>query len=200
MSLNSRVIFTIQGAGLQEGSSFTVEVFQNDMPITASNFLDLCANHFYERQHIHRTIPDYLIQFGCKFSKEPGDARIGTGFAKENSEFKHVLTGEKLKRNARGCVEDEFKNPLCPKITNDEGTLAVANAGTPDSFGSQVIINLADNNFLDWWDDEVPSQCPVFGKICEGLDVVRKIGAVLARDDVPVHPVMIDRVEIVDAV
>jgi cyclophilin family peptidyl-prolyl cis-trans isomerase len=168
------------------------------MPVTASNFLDLCNKGFYARQHVHRTIPDYLIQFGCKFTQmeewDPKDPHIGTTFGLDPpNDFKNALTGEDLKRYSNGCIEDEWvDNPLCPKITNDEGTLAVANGGTPNSGGSQVIINLADNNFLDWWDDQVPNKCPVFGKVCEGMDVVRKIGAVLARDDVPVYGVKIE--------
>ena len=40
----------------------------------------------------------------------------------------------------RGCIEDEFKSPMYPKITNDCGTVAVANSGIPHSGGGQVIL------------------------------------------------------------
>ena len=37
--------------------SFTVELFVNEMPITASNFIDLAQSGFYNGLHFHRVIP-----------------------------------------------------------------------------------------------------------------------------------------------
>ena len=38
--------------------SFTVEVFQDQMPITSNNFMDLAKSGFYDGLHFHRVISD----------------------------------------------------------------------------------------------------------------------------------------------
>ena len=51
----------------------------------------------------------------------------------------------------------------------------MANSGDPDTGGSQFFINLKDNKHLDFFNGESESAHPVFGKITEGMDVLRKI-------------------------
>eukprot|EP00913_Durusdinium_trenchii_P029034 g27223.t1 len=55
------------------------EIFLEQMPITASNFIDLAKTGFYNGLHFHRVIPDFMDQFGCPFSKDPKSTRAGTG-------------------------------------------------------------------------------------------------------------------------
>ena len=40
--------------------SFKVELFVNEMPITASNFVDLAQSGFYNGMHFHRVIPNFV--------------------------------------------------------------------------------------------------------------------------------------------
>ena len=47
---------------------FTAEIFMEEMPITASNFLQLVKSGFYNGLHFHRVIPNFMIQFGCPHS------------------------------------------------------------------------------------------------------------------------------------
>jgi peptidylprolyl isomerase len=63
-------------------------------------------------------------------------------------------------------IKDEFTD----RNRNDRGTVAMANAG-PNTGGSQFFINLVNNNYLD-------KAHPVFGKVIEGMDVVKKMGEV----------------------
>jgi len=48
---------------------------------------------------------------------------------------------------ACGGIPDEFEGA----ISNDEGTLSMANTTDPRTGGSQFFINVVDNNFLDYW-------------------------------------------------
>ena len=75
------------------------------MPITTSNFIDLCQSGFYDGIHFHRVsascrpallrlllrlpspdppaavqvIPNFMNQFGCPNAKDPDSPRAGTG-------------------------------------------------------------------------------------------------------------------------
>jgi len=59
--------------------TFTAEIYQDKMPITAGNFVKLAKSGFYDGLHFHRVIKDFMIQFGCEFSKDPNSPRCGTG-------------------------------------------------------------------------------------------------------------------------
>ena len=45
--------------------SFTAEIFEDTMPITAGNFLKLVDDGFYNGLHFHRVIANFMVQFGC---------------------------------------------------------------------------------------------------------------------------------------
>ena len=155
---------------------FTAEIYKEEMPITASNFINLAKNGFYNGLHFHRVIPNFMIQFGCPNSKEPKHPRCGTGGPGYN-------------------IPDEFTQ----KITNAPGTLSMANTGAPNSGGSQFFINVADNNYLDWFNPRTPSKHPVFGKITEGFDVVLRCSKVPTVRDNPITPIEVVSVEIFEA-
>ena len=65
----------------------------------------------------------------------------------------------------------------------------MANTGQPNSGGSQFFINTVHNDYLDWF-SAGPSKHPVFGKITEGMDVVKQIEATpCGPNDRPMTPV-----------
>ncbi len=133
--------------------NFKVELFVDEMPITAGNFVELAKSGFYEGLHFHRVINNFMVQFGCPHSKDPKSNRAGTG------------------NSPKGNIQDEHLESA--KFSNEPGTLSMANAG-PNSGSSQFFINTAHNAYLDWW---TPGQSkhPVFGRVIEGMDVINKI-------------------------
>lgn len=133
--------------------TFKAEIFLAEMPITAKNFIDLAKSGFYDGLHFHRVIPNFMLQFGCPHSKDPDSPRAGTGGP------------------PHGNIQDEHTQ----KISNEPGTLSMANTGRPNSGGSQFFVNTVHNSFLDWFDTQTDSKHPVFGRVNEGMDVVKAI-------------------------
>lgn len=176
--------------------NFKLELFTDDMPITAWNFIDLAESGFYTGLHFHRVIKNFMNQFGCPFSRDPNSNRAGTGGPNPNTKYNVPGKGE-VTRNGEGCIPDEFRNPGCPKFSNEPGTLSMANTGQPNSGGSQFFLNTVHNSFLDFFDKSTPSQHPVFGKVVEGMDVVMKINTTQCdKNDRPKTPVKVTKITI----
>jgi cyclophilin family peptidyl-prolyl cis-trans isomerase len=156
--------------------SFIVEVYLDKMPITAKNFLDLAKSGFYDGLHFHRVIKGFMAQFGCPHSRDPKSSRAGTGGP------------------PHGTIPDE--HPPEHKLSNEPGTLSMANTGRPNSGGSQFFLNTVHNAYLDWFTPG-PSKHPVFGKVVGGWDVVQKIEATPTdAGDRPLTPVQVQRVTV----
>jgi len=190
---NPRVLFELEGA---VRGSFQVEAFVDQMPLTASNFLDLVQKGFYDGIHIHRVLRAFVGQFGCPHSRDPDHPAAGTGGPQGGTSFTIWGTDQVVTRDANGKIPDEHT----ARIPNTEMTLSMANRG-PNTGGSQVFINFKANPHLDWFNTSTPSAHPVFGVVREGLDVVRAVenaatGAASGRDR-PNPPIMIRRASIV---
>ncbi len=151
-----------------------VELFVDQMPITAGNFVKLAKSGFYNGLHFHRVINAFMLQFGCPHSKDPKSGRAGTGDGPD------------------GTIKDEF----AARLSNEVGTLSMANTGAPNSGSSQFFINTKHNAFLDWFSPGA-SKHPVFGKVVEGMDVVKKIETTPTdANDRPRTPVQMIRVTV----
>ncbi|MEJ2189179.1 MAG: peptidylprolyl isomerase [Acidobacteriota bacterium] len=156
--------------------TFKAEIFLEEMPITAGNFIELARSGFYDGLHFHRVIKDFMIQFGCPYSSDPDSARAGTGGP------------------PHGTIADEHLESA--KFSNEPGTLSMANTGRPNSGGSQFFINTANNAYLDWFSPG-PSKHPVFGKVTEGMEVIEAIGSTpTGAGDRPRTPVKMERITI----
>jgi cyclophilin family peptidyl-prolyl cis-trans isomerase len=156
--------------------TFEAEIYRDEMPVTANNFLKLVNMGFYDGLHFHRLIPGFMIQFGCEHSKQAGNPRAGTG------------------SSPLGNVADEFTE----RFSNEPGTLSMANTGRPNSGGAQFFVNTVHNSYLDWWDTRTPSKHPVFGKVVKGMDVVHAIENLGSRTGAPQKPVKMLSVKIVE--
>jgi cyclophilin family peptidyl-prolyl cis-trans isomerase len=55
------------------------------------------------------------------------------------------------------------------------------------------------NDFLDYFNPRTPSKHPVFGKVVEGMDVVKAIEAVPTTNDKPNDPVKVNTIEITES-
>jgi len=142
--------------------NFQIELYADKMPITAGNFVKLAKTGFYDGLHFHRVIDGFMLQFGCPHSKDPASRRAGTGDGPD------------------GTIQDE--HPPDAKLSNEPGTLSMANTGAPNSGSSQFFVNTVHNAYLDWFSPG-RSKHPVFGRVIEGMDVVHAIEKVETDDD-----------------
>ena len=119
---------------------------------------------------------------------------VGKGFY-DGIVFHRVIEGFMLQSgcpdgNGRGgpgyTIPDEFH----AELTHDsEGVLSMANSG-PNSGGSQFFVTLAPTAWLD-------GKHAVFGKVIEGIETVRTIGATgTGPGDRPLEPVVMEGVRI----
>ncbi len=131
--------------------TIVAELYDKDAPKTVANFEKLASEHYYDGVKFHRVIPDFMIQGGDPLSRDlpAGDRRIGTG-------------------GPGYTIPDELKgNPH----KHEEGALSMAHAG-PNTGGSQFFIVLSTPNTR-----HLNGVHTVFGKVVEGMDVVRQISA-----------------------
>ena len=153
-----------------------VELFMDQMPITAGNFVNLAKSGFYDGLHFHRVINGFMLQFGCPHSKDPNSSRAGTG------------------DSPNGTIQDEHT----ARLSNEPGTLSMANTGRPNSGSCQFFINTVHNSYLDWFTPGA-SKHPVFGKVIEGMDVVKKIETTkTGSGDRPISPVKMNKVTVME--
>lgn len=152
----------------------TVELYPDKAPITVKNFLAYVDDHFYDGTIFHRVVPGFVIQ--------------GGGFDKDMH-----------KKPTRPPIKNEAGNGL----KNEAGTIAMARTSVVDSATSQFYINLKDNPFLDHRDNTARGfGYAVFGRVVDGMGVVRKIAAVPRTRNgiyanVPVEPVVIKSIRVV---
>tara|TARA_B110000438_G_scaffold40639_1_gene40568 strand:- start:2768 stop:3409 length:642 start_codon:yes stop_codon:yes gene_type:complete len=134
--------------------SFEIVLYDDQVPYTVENFINLSKSGYYNETTFHRVLPNFMAQGG-----DPS----ATGAGNPGYRF-----------------SDEFHKDL---RHDSEGILSMANSGV-NSNGSQFFITFAPLPFLDAFDENnnlknctnMGVSChAVFGKVIKGMDIVKKI-------------------------
>jgi peptidyl-prolyl cis-trans isomerase A (cyclophilin A) len=177
---------SLAGSGVQAGEGkspvvlmstslgdIKIELNEAKAPITVKNFLAYVNSKFYDGTIFHRVIPNFMIQ--------------GGGFDKDMHQ-----------KPTNAAIKNEADNGL----KNDTGTIAMARTGDPNSATAQFFINVVDNAGLNRPKPDGYGYA-VFGKVIEGMEVVKKIENVktttkMPYQNVPVDPVIIKSVRVIE--
>lgn len=158
--LSLLTIPTLRAATLVDFSTtfggFEVQLYDDQTPITVSNFLSYVDAGLYDHSIIHRSIPGFILQ--------------GGGYDLSSSQLYTIPPGSPIQNE--------------PGISNVRGTIAMAKlGGDPNSATCQWFFNLADNSSnLDYQNGGFT----VFGRVLgNGMDVVDAMAAVPTYDATP---------------
>jgi len=152
-----------------------LELDAEKAPISVENFISYARDGHYDGTIFHRVINGFMIQGGG-------------------------MTSEMVEKPTRAPITNEARNMLKHRI----GTVAMARTSEIDSATAQFFINTADNKFLNHTgNNEQDFGYAVFGQVVDGMDVVYTIsqqatGSVGGHDDVPLEPVLIEAVTVLD--
>ncbi len=153
--------------------NIVLELDSTNAPGTVANFLKYVRSSFYNGTIFHRVIEGFMIQ--------------GGGHTEDMTE-----------KDTDPPINNEAYNGL----DNVPGSIAMAREDPPHTATSQFYINTVNNFFLNYVDstsDTSWGYC-VFGKVIEGMDVVKSIETVKTEtvgmyEDVPKTPIIINKAE-----
>jgi peptidyl-prolyl cis-trans isomerase A (cyclophilin A)/peptidyl-prolyl cis-trans isomerase B (cyclophilin B) len=154
---------------------FVIELLPDRAPLTCTNFLRYVKEGYYTGTLIHRVVSNFVIQGGG-----------------------HDATTYQLKP-----VHEAIFNESGNGLQNKRTMVGLARGDAPHSGNAQIYINLVDNPDLD----PLPTRWgyAVFGRVVQGMDVVERIGVTATgsfgpfKSDAPLKPVIIQKVEVIDA-
>jgi cyclophilin family peptidyl-prolyl cis-trans isomerase len=131
-----------------DAGTFTISLDRDKAPQTVNNFVFLSRYHAYDGVPFHRVIKDFVVQ--------GGDVAL---------------------KNGTGDAGYKFGDELPEPGDYEEGSVAMANSG-PDTNGSQFYIVTSANGAKTLVDAVGGvAKYSLFGKVTEGMDVIKKIEA-----------------------
>ena len=152
--------------------NITVELYQDEAPISVENFLTYVRADFYTGTIFHRVIKGFMVQGGG-------------------------MTEDMVRKATNPPIKNEATNGL----RNERGTLAMARTAVVDSATAQFFINVANNRALNH-ESETQAEYgyAVFGKVIDGMDHLGEIENTPTTTagpyrDVPSTPVIIKSIQ-----
>ena len=152
-----------------------LELDRDKAPVSVENFITYANAGHYNGTIFHRVIKGFMIQGGG-------------------------LTPDMQEKPTREPIVNEATN----KLKNKTGTVAMGRTAEINSATTQFFINTEDNKDLDHGGLKPEMYgYAVFGEVVDGMDVVYTIeqqatSSTEGYDDVPVEPVVIESVMVLD--
>jgi len=152
--------------------TIVVELYEDKVPNTVKNFIDLANDNFYDGLVFHRIIDNFMIQ--------------GGGFKSDGTR----------KESPYGPIDLEIN----PEVKHVDGTIAMARTTDPNSATSQFFIDDGPQHQLEPGGVDEYGYA-AFGVVIDGIDIVRTIASVdttakYEMQDWPVKDIIINSITI----
>ncbi len=161
---------------MENGSSFTLELYPEFAPETVQNFLDLVNSGFYNGVGFHRVVEGFMAQGG-----DPDGDGISNGTEK-------TIKGEFA---ANGFTQNT--------LSHTRGVISMARMGSDmNSASTQFFICYSDD-----YTGSLDGLYAAFGKVIEGMETVDdflKIERTMGSDGAlssPVEPIIMEKAEVI---
>lgn len=177
-----------------EFGTIRAELFDSEAPITTTNFLHYVEEGLYDRGRFHRTV---TADNNANANLDLTEEEIATRQVPNDS-----IKIEVIQASINTDREDELDDPIPLERTSEtglkhlDGTLSMARS-TPNSAVSDFFICINDQPELDFGGMRNPDGqgFAAFGRVTEGMDVVRTIQSQPARGQILNPPVSIVRLD-----
>ena len=162
--------------------NFEIELLKDRVPATVVNFLMYVQAGYYDGTIFHRVIRNVIVQGGG-----------------------YVADGDDAITRKREGLRGPILNEATSTLPNRVGTVAMARLTEPNTARQQFFINLDDNSPFDHKNGtDQGFGYAVFGRITDGMDVVRRIGGTRTTSksdlrDVPRETIVIRSITQIEA-
>jgi peptidyl-prolyl cis-trans isomerase A (cyclophilin A) len=177
-----------------EFGTIHAELYDSEAPITTTNFLHYVEEGLYDRGRFHRTV---TADNNANSNLDLTEEEIASRQVPNDSVAIQVIQA-----SVNPDREDDLDGPIPLERTSEtglkhlDGTLSMARS-TPNSAVSDFFICINDQPELDFGGRRNPDGqgFAAFGRVTEGMDVVRTIQAQPARGQILDPPVSIIRLD-----
>lgn len=191
LALTGEILLTVPIRIETEFGTIRAELYATEAPITVTNFLHYVDEGMYDHGRFHRTVT----------ADNNDNANLG---GSDNSQHNRALPNDSIKIQViQGSIsserEGDLDGPIPLERTSEtglkhlDGTLSMARS-TPDSAISDFFICINDQPDLDFGGMRNPDGqgFGAFGRVTEGMDVVRTIQMQPAKGQVldPAIPIL----------
>lgn len=174
-----------------EFGTIKAELFDTEAPITTTNFLHYVDDGFYDRGRFHRTV---TADNNANTNLDLTEEEIARGQAPNDEISIQVIqasVNEERQDDLDGAIPLERTSET--GLQHLDGTLSMARI-TPDSAVSDFFICINDQPELDFGGRRNPDGqgFAAFGRVTEGMDIVRTIQSQPARGQIlePAVPIL----------
>ena len=157
---------------VEDYGTIKIELYPDKAPNTVKNFVKLAQNGFYNGLKFHRVIKDFMIQGGDSEGNGTGSAKLKDLYQNDD-ETEYAIKGEMI---SNGFDQND--------LNLTEGVIAMAR-GDYSAYGLyEESYNSAGTQFFIMTTNDytgLSGQYAGFGKVIEGMDVVKKIAKVKVK-------------------
>lgn len=158
---------------MENGGTFTIELYPEYAPETCANFINLVNEHFYDGLTFHRVVDGFMAQ---------GGSSDGEGYKGSSKTIKGEFAQNGFTQNT---------------LKHERGVISMARSNDPDSASSQFFICYDTVDFLDGGYAAFGKVIEGMEVVDDFCKVERTYNSIDSTPATPVKPIVIKTMELV---